>query len=258
MKIEEIFNNIRNYIEVLSQKGIELSIYERDTNLSKYLKYFQIKVELDKHKDIILQEETKLELGGINRKSFSLVYPISNSNFKEYLKNGTITLIGPEIKDISESSVDFGMIIFIGGKESTETNLDSLKQYNFISNGIEGFLIRSIPRKFWCRISSNIIQKNFSFQFLGNAILYLYEQKFQNLIESMEIIFINSYPDIIDDFIRIISKIREQINKRWIEKIENWKKRIDCEYDWGCEICPYQEECYDIKQVLVEREKIGK
>lgn len=258
MKIEEIFNNIRNYIEVLSQKGIELSIYERDSNLSKYLKYFQIKVELDKHKDIILQEETKLELGGINRKSFSLVYPISNSNFKEYLKNGTITLIGPEIKDISESSVDFGMIIFIGGKESTEKNLDSLKQYNFISNGIEGFLIRSIPRKFWCRISSNIIQKNFSFQFLGNAILYLYEQKFQNLIESMEIIFINSYPDIIDDFIRIISKIREQINKRWIEKIENWKKRIDCEYDWGCEICPYQEECYDIKQVLVEREKIGK
>ena len=41
-------------------------------------------------------------------------------------------------------------------------------------------------------------------------------------------------------------------------KIDEWRKRIDCEYDWGCEICPYQEECYNIKQVLVERERIGK
>ena len=45
---------------------------------------------------------------------------------------------------------------------------------------------------------------------------------------------------------------------RWKKKIDEWKKRIDCDYDWGCEICPYQEECYDIKKTLVEREKIGR
>ncbi|MFX1281871.1 MAG: hypothetical protein ACFFA3_21150, partial [Promethearchaeota archaeon] len=98
----------------------------------------------------------------------------------------------------------------------------------------------------------------FSFQFLGNAIIYLYKQKFGNLIEVIEIIFVNSHAEIIDDYVRITSKIREQFNKRWIEKIENWRKRIDCEYDWGCEICPYREICYDIKQVLVEREKFEK
>jgi hypothetical protein len=56
----------------------------------------------------------------------------------------------------------------------------------------------------------------------------------------------------------IVSEIIAHINEKWIKKIEEWRKRIDCEYDWGCEICPYQEECYEIKQVLIEREKINK
>ena len=258
MKIEEIFSDLRQYTDHLDTKGINIIRYVGESNSLKNLKDSLINVKLDNYKEIILQEETKLELGGINRKSFSLVYALSNPNFKELLNDKLVTLIGPEIKDISDSSIDFGMIILIGGKKITEKDLDAFKRFNFISNGIEGFLIRSVPRRFWCRISSEIIDKNFSFQFLGNAIMALYKQKFGKLIEVIEIIFVNSHSDIIDNYIRITSKIREQINKRWIEKIENWRKRIDCEYDWGCEICPYQEICYDIKQVLVEREKIEK
>ena len=258
MKIEAIFSNLREYIIQLTLKEIEVSNYYYEPNISKYLKESQIGVNLGNYKEIILQEETKLELGGFNKKSFSLVHPINNSLYKKILNDKQITLIGPEIKDISELSIDFGMIVLIGGKDITEKDLEILKRFNFISDGIEGFLIRSIPRRFWCRLSSTLIQKKFSFQFLGNAIFYLYDQKFGDMIESMEIIFVSSYSEIIEEFINITSKIREQNNKRWAEKIEEWRKRIDCEYDWGCEICPYREACYEIKQVLVEREKIEK
>ncbi|MFX1454961.1 MAG: hypothetical protein ACFFDB_06260 [Promethearchaeota archaeon] len=202
----------------------------------------------------MLQEETQLELGGATKSSFSLIYPISSS---KYIKNGRITLIGPEIKDISNKSIDFGMFILIGSYSTSEKDWNSLRQFNFISNGIEGFSIRSIPRRFWCRLNSRIIQNNFSFKFLGNAIFYLYSQKFKNLIENMEILFIVSHPDSISNFIKITSGITSEINKKWKSKIDKWKKNIDCEYDWGCEICPYREECYNIKEVLVERERIG-
>jgi len=260
MKIElfeEFLDSLRNYINFESQKGKNVLIYEKNPNPSKLFKNLDIEVELDKHKEIILQEETKLELGGINKKSFSLIYPFSDFNFINHLKSGRITLIGLEKKDITELSVDFGMIILIGGKNITKKDWNSLRQFNLISNGIEGFLIRTIPRKFWCRISDKIIN-NFTFEFLGNAIFYLYKQLFADLIESMEIFFVNSYPNVIDNFIEITSKIITFINEKWLKKIENWRKRIDCEYDWGCEICPYQEECYEIKQVLVERERIEK
>ena len=258
MKIElfeEFIDGLRNYINSESQKGKNVFIYEENLNPPKLFEKLNIKVEIDKHKEIILQEETKLELGGINKKSFSLVYPFSELDFINTVKKGTITLIGLENKDIHDLSIDFGMIILIGGKNITEKDWDSLRQFNLISNGIEGFLIRTIPRKFWCRISEKII-KDFTFEFLGNAIFYLYKQRFKDLIESMEIFFVNTYTNVIDEFIKITSKINTYINEKWLKKIENWKKRIDCEYDWGCEICPYQEECYEIKQVLVEREKI--
>ena len=174
-----------------------------------------------------------------------------------FIKNRRITLIGPEIKEISTHSVDFGMFILIGGKKISENDWTSLRQFNFISNSIEGFLIRSVPRRFWCRLNSKIIQNNFSFKFLGNAIFYLYTQKFKNLIEYIEILFIVSYPNLIDQFIKTTSDISADINKKWKSKIDKWKKNIDCDYDWGCEICPYREECYNIKEVLVERERIG-
>ena len=239
------------------KKGRNVYTYKINPNHQKNFESLGFEVGIDKHKEIILQEETKLELGGINKKSFSLVYPFSNSDFLGHIKNGTITLIGQRVEDITDLSIDFGMIILIGGKNITEKDWDSMRQFNLISNGIEGFLIRTIPRKFWCRVSENII-KNFSFEFLGNAIFYLYQQRFKKLIESMEIIFVNTYTSIIDEFIKITSQITTYINEKWLRKIDEWRKRIDCEYDWGCEICPYQVECYDIKQVLVERERIGK
>jgi len=247
----KIIENIRNFIDQEDQKGKKITIFKRSSSPSNYFKKFDIKVELDNCKEIILQEETKIELGGESKNSFSIVYPISEF---EDIKDGDIILIGQEIEDISDRNLDFGMFILIGGTKISEKEKDKLRRFNFLSNGIEGYMIRTIPRRFWCRISDDVIKKNFSFEFLGNAIMYLYKQKFKDLIESIEILFINSYPNTIKEFIDIASEIREQISAKWKKKIEEWKKRIDCEYDWACEICPVKDDCFKIKETLVERD----
>ncbi|MFX1395252.1 MAG: hypothetical protein ACFFAH_17035 [Promethearchaeota archaeon] len=255
MQNKKIVKEVKDYIEkqIQNRKSITSYKFNQNPTPSNYFKKFNIKIELDGCKEIILQEETRLELGGINKQSFSIIYPTLEL---EFIKNGKITLIGKEINDIYDSSVDFGMFILIGAKKLSEKDKNNLRQFNFISNGIEGFIIRSIPRRFWCRISTEVIKKNFSFEFLGNAIMYLYKQKFDDLIESIEILFINSYPNIITKFIKLTSEIREQISAKWKKKIEEWKKKIDCDYDWACEICPYKEDCYIIKETLVEREQL--
>ena len=251
MSNNKIIENIRTFVDQEVQKGKKITVFKRNSTPSNYFKKFDIKVELDNCKEIILQEETKIELGGESNKSFSIINPISDL---EYVKDGDIVLIGREIDDISNRNLDFGMFILIGGTRISEKDKDNLRRFNFLSNGIEGFMIRTIPRRFWCRISDDVIKKNFSFEFLGNAIMYLYKQKFKDLIESIEILFINSYPNTIKEFIAITSEIREQISAKWKKKIEEWKKRIDCEYDWACEICAYKEDCFKIKETLVERD----
>jgi len=252
---KEIIENIRKFIVNESISGKSLTNYRVKSNLVKYFNSSRINVGLDENKEIILQEETRLELGGMNKSSFSIILPINELTL---IEDGNITILSPEIHLISESKVDFGLFILIGVNDVSKNEYYSLRSLNFLSNGIEGFSIRTIPRRFWCRISKDVFSKKFSFEFLANAIIYLFKQRFKEIIKKIEVIFICSYPDSIKEFIKITSDITNKFREELKAKIDEWRKRIDCEYDWGCQICPYREECYDIKQVLVERAKIEK
>ncbi|MFX1402298.1 MAG: hypothetical protein ACFE8V_13750 [Promethearchaeota archaeon] len=254
MKIEENLQKIREFLYQQYQKGRKVKFYKKKEKPQEYFKEVKIGVNLDEFKDIILQEETSLELGGPERKSFSTIYPLNDSSL---LDDGNIVIIGPEFKEISEKTVDFGIFLLIGTNFLSEQNFDQFRNINFISNGIEGFMIRTIPRRFWCRISNIVINK-ISFEFLANAILYLYNEKFGDLIKSIEIILMNSEIDTIDSFIEMTTPIRDEINLKWKEKVKEWKRRIDCDFGWNCNDCPYYDVCEDIKEVLEEREVLDK
>ncbi len=254
MQNQRLIQRLRDFFNKEYEIGKNLITYQKNLDYYNFFSKFDIGVKLDHFKEVVLQEETRLELGGVNKKSFLLIFPIQEV---EAIRDGNITLLGQEIKALKESPIDFGLFILIGVNKSEIEN-DELRQLAFISNSIEGFLIRTIPRRFWCRISSDALQRNFSFEFLGNAIFHLYHQKFGNLIKAMEIFFINTYEDSIGHFKEISSEITTQFAKKWKAKIEEWKKSIDCEYDWGCQICPYREDCYYVKEVLIKREELGK
>ena len=253
MEPKVAIQKIREFLKNEHDTGKNLITIKATSNQFNTTDDTKIKFGLNKYKEIILEEETGLELGGINKKSFSIVIPIEEINL---LHPGNVILLGNEVNTIKELKVDFGIILLIGINKDNQENIDELRQLNFLSDGIEGFSIRTIPRRFWCRISNSALQKGFSFELLGNAIIQLYLQKFKELVKSVEVIFINSYPDSIDRFIVLSSEIFAEIREKWKKKIDEWRKRIDCEYDWGCEICPYQEECYEIKQILASREEI--
>ena len=250
MQIKSTLERIRNFLDSQIQNGVKVKVYTRKENQLNYFRKINIGVKHEEFKEIILQDETKLELGGVDQKSFSLVYPIEELDL---VNNGKIQLIGPEIKEISNKTIDFGLFLLIGVDNLPENSFDELKNLNFISNGIEGFMIRTIPRRFWCRLTKSIISK-FSFEFLGNAIMFLYQQKFKGIIKSMEIIFINSNPELIDSFIDMSSSIRLDIEQKWRKKVKEWKRRVDCDYDWDCNECPYYDICEDVKEVLEKRE----
>ncbi|MHA1272136.1 MAG: hypothetical protein ACTSQP_15300 [Promethearchaeota archaeon] len=253
MDVLKNINSIRNFIEDLKIKGYNIRFYKRRDNPKKFFKKLGIGVKLETYKEIILEEEALRELGGPNRQSFSLVFPILED---QLLKDGNIVLIGKELNEIEEKQVDFGLLVLLEIKKISEKDFNNLKHLNFLSNGIEGFMIRSVPRKFWCRIN-NTKGKKFSFEFLANAIMYLYFQKFGEIIKSIEIVIINSNENLIKKFSELTKDIQEFYDSQWEKKILNWKKRYDCDYDWECEECPYNETCEDVREVLEERSKFS-
>ena len=252
MSNEKIISDIQEFVLSERDKNSEFHRHQESKNFIKISRNSNIGVKLGAYKEVILQEETGLELGGMNKKSFLLIYPIKENNL---IKDGNITIIGPEINSLHESSVNFGILLLINVKSGSNEQLKGLSSFTFISDSIEGFSIRSIPRKFWSRISRDILKKGFSIHFLANAILYLYRIQFSDIIKAMEILIISSYSDSIEKFLSVSKDISYKLKENWLKKIDNWKKRIDCDYDWGCEICPYQVECYEIKKVLIARNK---
>ncbi|MGV9172082.1 MAG: hypothetical protein ACOC35_05905 [Promethearchaeia archaeon] len=255
MQLEKIVNNVKNYIDKVSTHQFNVQIFQKPDTYQQYFKNCGIDVALNHNKAIILREETILELGGHHKFSYSLVIPLSNENV---LIDGNVNVIGPSIAELRQkevSQVDFGMLLFIQIDKKADLQAKKFKYFNFFGDGIEGFLIRTIPRRFWCRISSQIIDQ-FSFEFLGHAINYLYKQKFPNELKASEVFLINSHPDLLNKLKQFTSEFLEHDKKHWESKVERWKEKVGCDYDWGCSICPDRAECYDIKKVLLERERL--
>lgn len=253
MRLEKVIQDIREFITNCKEKKKDVSEYTLRSTPSQFFTSLGIDVGVDKHKAIILQEDTLLELGGVNHASFSLIYP---TEVKDLIKNGKITLIGPElISPEGYTSLNFGILILIYCAQVSKKNCAKLRETTFLSNGIQGFMIRTVPRRFWCRISKDITSY-FSFEFLANAIHHLYNEKFPNMGKNIEIIMLNESKEILEEFNHIIDPLRIRLNLRWKKKVEEWKKRIDCDYDWECQECPYIETCDEIRDILEKRNKI--
>ena len=253
MKKEQFISLVRNFFEEQEEIGKQIKKYWFKESFQEDIKDLNIKVALNKYKDVILEEETQIELGGFGKESFSLVYLIEDD---ELIRDGHITILGPELNSESNKQLDFGIFLFISVRRLTESTYRELNSFNFISNGIKGFSIRTIPRRFWCRISYDLMEKKFNLEIFGNAIIQLYKSKFKETINSMELFFINSDREAIEKFLSLTSQVTLEFKEKWKKKVDEWKKRVDCEYDWGCEICPYQIECQDVKELLNTRNKL--
>lgn len=245
-------------VEFLKEKSKPNKIFrmiDLNENSQNFLKISEIGIGLEKYKDIVLKEDLGKELGGMGKTSFSLIYPTSQ---KLDDQRDCVYLFGEELSQADSNNLDFGLFIIIQVENLSDKVFDELRSTSFISNSIEGFSIRTIPRRFWCRIDKNVLEKDFSFEFLSKVLIYLYRKKFKNLIKSIKIFLINSDAKTLKKFLNIISPIKVEINERWKSKINNWKKRIDCQYSWACEICPYLRACKNIQMALEQRKKLEK
>jgi len=134
MENKTTIDKIRDFLEQEQNSGKTLFSYQASLNQNGSSINSKIEIGLNQYKEIILEEETGLELGGMNNKSFSIIYPISDVQLVEH---GKIVLLGREIDKIVDTNIDFGMMILIGINDAADKEIDELKHLNFISNGIE-------------------------------------------------------------------------------------------------------------------------
>ena len=227
-----------------------------DSEIKTLKKSMKFKLGIDSAENLILKEDTWVELGSPRSASVSIILPVTDSS---KLNAGKMTLIGPDIPESRDEELDFGLIILLGG---SKVNMDKYKKYQRtvnISNRLEGFLVRSVPRKLWCRVGINSARNGFKFQDLSKALMITYLEKFPE-IQAMEIYILTSQQADVRLLEKVGARIHSELSKPYVaELFEKYEKEIkrreDCDFEWECNACVYTEVCDEIEDMIKRMRK---
>lgn len=256
-------NKIREILErgKLASGKYEIYDFSEELNQANDFLLQEIPINIGKNswKGVLLPDEIAISMGG---KDIPSVYGLfitqrESTELTEEdcgVHNGRITLIGPDIQELKQNVIPFGLVFFIDLQPEDKDASDSIheiKKQMYISDEIQGFQYRALLNKNWFRLGKNYIEDRLSFLHIALAYIYLFRRRMSKAIESIEVFIIADNENLIRD-LKPYEEIAERVYLTGIkEKIESYKKkRIDCDFAWGCEICEYQNVCEGIKDLI--------
>ncbi len=256
MTENETFNGIaaiHAFIKEKEKLKRKIKKFNCPESLSDLKKSLHFKIGEDVETVFLLKEDVFVELG--SPKSESVAFITITKKPKE-IHDGQITLIGPDIPESEGNELNFGQVLLIGGPNLEDLSYKEMERALFHLKNLEGFMIRAIPNKLWCRVSKDVGERSFSFENLGKALMIMYKEQFP-AIETLEVLFLTS--DISQDFLEL-KVIGSEIRKIYIQQYSAQlkskltaiieKHRADCEYPWSCDECDYTNVCDEIRDII--------
>jgi hypothetical protein len=202
---------------------------------------------------IILREDTHLELGHPSVGSCCATLATQDLDL---VRDGRITLVGPDIPETHEERLSFGQIIVVALKDVSspdataviDRTVSLMDRIAHSAAQSPGYMIRSVPNQIWARVSKEAAREGFSLKQLGERLMFAIKQHC-DLIETCEIYFATGKKADIESLDDIVEIARAK--KR---KLEELKFEADGEYactrDQDCGTCPEQVVCDTIRDVI--------
>jgi CO dehydrogenase/acetyl-CoA synthase beta subunit len=240
---------VAEYVGALRTKGVETKEFTCIEAPERIKDGLRIQVGPNAHRGIILRSDTYLELGNPLAGSCAFVLWTDKPS---HVNDGKVTLLGPDIQESADGSLPFAQILIVGGQELSDRDHESLVQHQYVSDRIEGYMIKSAPDRVWSRVSKEAAKKGFDFETLGKALLGIVKSE-EPRVQAMEIVFVTTSKEDVDGLANIAAQIRK-ISKDIVK--ENWKIRgydIECASD--CSSCGEKVVCDDIREVISVRKK---
>jgi CO dehydrogenase/acetyl-CoA synthase beta subunit len=243
---------VAEYIQAMQGAGRQVRVFDCPGAPERLLDKLPVKVGPGAGSGIVLRGDTFAELG--SPEAGSCAFPLWTNN-TALVKDGKITLIGSDILESRGASLPLGQIIIAAGKELGDKQHSALDESQYISDQIEGYMVKSTPGRMWTRISNNAAERGLGFEALGKALIAIYKSRVPE-IEAMEIVFVTSSKE----DVRRLDEIAEQVKKISKDIVrETWLARgydiLECTLGWDCGSCPDKTVCDDIKTVITVRKK---
>ncbi|MGB5218903.1 MAG: hypothetical protein WBN66_11470 [Smithella sp.] len=224
---EQTFIDVKNYIE--GKNCQSLAATERKNAWPS-----------GKGRNVVLSDEMAVELGSPQMNSVSCLLWTEKPDF---VRDGKISLIGPDIKESNGKSLPFGKIVLMDVRGFDEENTyDRYKEMEAVrySLDLKGYMIRAVSQyqREWSRISREAVQRGFSFEVLGAALREEYLKK--DYIHAVEILFVTSSAGDVGEL--------QEMTKNVGRTISALNKMLS-EIDPDCDECEYNDVCDEVDEL---------
>jgi CO dehydrogenase/acetyl-CoA synthase beta subunit len=244
------------YLERLEEKEqVQIREIECPSDVKELLKGLPVRVGPQEQNNIILKEDTAVELGNPSLASCAFLLWTSNLSI---VRDGRITLMGPDIQEAVGSSLPFGQIMIVGGGGLKDQHHLALEQHYVISNQIEGYMIRLAPQyeRMWTRVSKDVVERGFCFESLGRALMAIYKMRLP-VIEAAEVVFITSSKEDVQGLQAIASDVRRIksniLSRRFQSRQDGY---YECTTNYiDCDDCPEKVVCDELRDLIHLRRK---
>src|SRR3990172_5528003 len=97
---------------------------------------------------VLLRRDTHAELGSPSVGSSAFVMWTRDPGL---VRDGRITLVGPDFDAAASQALPFGQVLVVGGRELGTQDQPLLEQRQSLSNQLEGYMVKSAPGRLWSR-----------------------------------------------------------------------------------------------------------
>ncbi len=243
-KYDEHIKRVEKYLQ-----GRPMEEFNCPSSVDDLKKDLPVRMGPGSNPGIILRSDMFVELGNPAEGSSGFILWTEDSSL---IRDGHITLIGPDIPDLEGASVPFGQVVMIAGEKLDDEVQEKIEEYQHISDYLEGYMVRSSSQSIWGRVSKDSVAKGFSVETLGKALMINMKSNVP-AIEAMEIVFVTSNKDDVKQLGEIAAEV-DDIRKEIIKAV--WKERgydLDCDLD--CSSCESKVTCDDIRDIIQSKNK---
>lgn len=215
------------------------------------LAQYRRKIETHPHprEEILLAADTAVELGPPACASLHVVLWTAES---EIIRDGYITLVGPDLPACRGEKRDYGQILLLGLTQPPGMDFFRLESIQFLTGRLPGVMARAVPGRLWLRISYQALAAGLDFLLFGTALAEAYRQETRG-VSAVETIFITSGRDLMERFSALAAEAKIYLGQH--QKISLGRAgEYECE-ELNCAACEEKPVCDQIREVTVIRRK---
>lgn len=194
--------------------------------------------------DLILEEETALELGNPKLGSLALL-----AWREEKIGEDSVVLIGPDLPEIKSHSEPFAQIVLVSGRVDDDYQCYCDLRDAIYDTRLKGMMFRVMPSRqmIWTRINREALDQGLSLGHLGSALIE--DLRALDFVSGVRVVFVTSGKQDLSGLSGPAARI---------ERLVGAMMKMTEEMSYDCDGCEYRDVCSEVAELRRIRNRLTK